>query len=119
MAFDPHTHANRLLGEEMEALAHGARQRVAGNLKAALSVPLQEICKLVLEANCHRIRSVRKLRSTVEGECGKWVRRSEPLGATLSPSMVKRVLGLFIDTDLAPCKAQVCVCVWILRWRLL
>ena len=97
----------RLLGEEAAALMDGARQAVAGNLKTALQVPLQEICKVVVEAKCPRVRSLRKLRSTVEGECAKWVRRSEPLGATLSPGMVKRVLALFVDADLPECKAQV------------
>lgn len=88
-------------------MVEGARTAVATNVKAALHVPLQEICKVVVEAKCPRVTSLRKLRSTVEGECAKWVRRSEPLGATLSLAMVKRVLGLFVDTDLAACKAQV------------
>lgn len=97
----------RLLGEEATYVVEGARTTVAMNLKGALHTPLQEICHVVVEAKCPRLTSLRKLRATVEGECAKWIRRNEAIGATLSQAMVKRVLGLFVDTDLAACKAQV------------
>lgn len=99
----------RMLTKEVEGLIEGAREGVAGELKTALHVPLQEICKVVVEAKCPKLYSVRGLRSTVQGECGKWVRRHEVgiLGATLSPRMVKRVLRRFMEEELGECQAQV------------
>lgn len=96
-----------MLSAQAEELVEKARQQVASNLKAALKVPLQEICKVVVEARCPSIHSARALRAAVDGECGKWVRRHEQVGAALTPSMVKRVLGLFVAEDLSECKAAV------------
>jgi len=99
----------RMLTKEVEGLIEGAREGVAGELKAALHVPLQEICKVVVEAKCPKLHSVRRLKATVQGECGKWVQRHEVgiLGATLSPRMVKRVLRRFMEEELGECQAQV------------
>jgi len=102
------SHEHRLR-EEVEGLIEGAREGVATELKTALHVPLQEICKVVVEAKCPKLYSVRGLRSTVQGECGKWVRRHElgAVGATLSQRMVKRVLRQFMEEELGECLAQV------------
>lgn len=99
-------HARALEGE-VAGLVEEAREEVAAALKAALQVPLQEICKVVVEAKCPAIYSARGLRATVQGECIKWVRRHDAVGAALSPRMLKRVLLRFIDEELGECHAQV------------
>lgn len=59
-----------------------------------------------MDSQCRFYRSMSSLRSFVEKECSKWVRR-KPEGKAVSDAALRSVLSLMMERDLAACVEEV------------